>query len=114
MSAPLHPPPASPSKGNINQPLSAAEVTALILAACPGANVQVRDDTHLHLGHNHTVGHHGGHYRAHVIWAGFTGWSRLQRHRHLQQAFAAFWANQRIHALTLQLLTPFEPNPRRS
>ena len=89
-------------------PLTPAELQQLLAAALPGSTVSVRDDTHLHADHNRDVNHHGGHYKVKIIWAGFAALTRVARHRTVQQAVSAAWAAGRIHALTLQLLTPSE------
>jgi BolA family transcriptional regulator, general stress-responsive regulator len=87
-------------------PLPPEALHALLAAAFVGAEIAVRDDTHLHADHNEQVHHHGGHYKVKIIWAGFATMPRVARQRAVQQAVATAWAKGQIHALTLQLLTP--------
>jgi BolA protein len=91
-----------------NPPLTATLLRTMLLAAFPDALVTVRDDTHLHSGHNDDVGHHGGHYKVHIIWAGFANMTRAARHRAVHGLLREAWAQQRIHALSLKLQTPAE------
>ena len=87
---------------------SASHLHEVLTQALPGAAVSVRDDTHLHAGHNEAVGHHGGHYKVKLVWAGFTGLNRLARHRLVHQRLTQSWQAGHIHALSLQCLTPEE------
>jgi BolA protein len=88
--------------------LSAEDLRTQLAAACPGASITLRDDTHKHLAHNAMVGHDGGHFWVQIVWEGFAGWPRLRRHRHVWQAVAEAWAAGQIHALSLRLETPAE------
>jgi BolA protein len=87
-------------------PLSLAELNALLAQAFAGAQIDARDDTHLHAGHNAQMEHSGGHYKVRMVWAGFAHMSRIARQRAVQRALAAAWEAGQIHALTLHLLTP--------
>ena len=89
-------------------PITPAALQRLLVQAFPGAKVSVRDDTHLHEAHNAMMHHNGGHYRVKIVWAGFTGQSRVVRQRSVQKAVKAAWDAGHIHALTLALLTPEE------
>ncbi len=89
-------------------PLPPAALQQMLAAAFAGGTITVRDDTHLHEGHNREVNQYGGHYKIRLIWAGFAGMSRVNRQRLVQQALQQPWQAGRIHALTLQLLTPQE------
>jgi BolA protein len=91
---------------NTATPLPPEELRALLLAAFGGSVVEVRDDTHLHADHNKDVNHNGGHYKVRIVWAGFAGLTRIAAHRQVQKVVAQAWGAGRIHALTLQLLTP--------
>lgn len=81
---------------------------ALLAAALPGADIDPRDDTHKHLEHNEMVDHHGAHFFVKIIWDGFAGMARLQRHRHVHDLLARQWTNREIHSLSLRLMTPEE------
>jgi BolA protein len=98
---------------NTATPLPPGALHALLAAAFTGAQISVRDDTHLHEGHNQDVNHHGGHYKVKVIWAGFAGMPLVARQRAAQQAVREAWGRGQIHALTLQLLAPEEAANRR-
>lgn len=93
-----------------NPPLSATALREMLLGAFPHATITVRDDTHLHAGHNAAVGHGGGHFKVHIVWDGFAALTRPQRHRLVHAALAEPWRHGRIHALTLKL----EPAPSAS
>ena len=80
----------------------------LLASALPGAEIDLRDDTHKHLEHNEMVDHHGAHFFVKVIWAGFEGMARLERHRHVHDRLAKEWSEKQIHSLSLRLMTPQE------
>ncbi|UOP04817.1 BolA family protein [Conchiformibius kuhniae] len=67
---------------------------------------QLRDDSHLHIGHAGNRG--GGHYALTVVSAQFEGIGRVARQRMVQQRLAAWFANGRIHALSVSAQTPAE------
>jgi BolA protein len=94
-------------------PLSASQLHTLLAAAMPGASITVRNDTHLHADHNAMVNHGGGHYKIHVVWAGFASLLPVQRQQLVHRALAHAWRSGGIHALSLQCHTPTEtPIPR--
>ena len=68
--------------------------------------VQPQDDSHLHAGH--AGNHGGGHYRILVVSPAFAGIGRLQRQRMVKQPLADWFADNRIHALSIRALTPEE------
>jgi stress-induced morphogen len=76
--------------------ITAETVRARILAALPGAAVEVRDTTG-----------GGDHYAAVVVAAAFEGKSLVDRHR---AVYAALGEAMRadVHALALETLTPAE------
>jgi BolA protein len=90
------------------QVLGAEEIRQMVLRALPEAQVEVRDDTHKHLLHNEQVDHHGQHLLVRVVWAGFAGKPRLQRHRQIWALFEASWKAGKIHSLSFRLMTPEE------
>ncbi len=74
--------------------MEADKVAALIQAAMPEAQVQVRGDD-------------GRHFEATVVSAQFAGQRTLQRHRVVYAALGSLVGEQ-IHALSLRTLTPDE------
>ena len=80
-------------------PITADEIRTHILAALPGAEVNVSDTTGT-----------GDHYAARVVFAGFEGKGLVDRHRLVYGALGAAIEGERaaIHALALTTLTPAE------
>jgi stress-induced morphogen len=76
------------------------EIRARILAALPGAEVEVRD----------TRGG-GDHFAATVVWASFAGRTPVERHRTVYAALGEAMRTD-IHALALETLTPAERGSR--
>jgi BolA family transcriptional regulator, general stress-responsive regulator len=73
--------------------------------------LRVIDESHKHAGH---VGHEGGaghggetHYRIEMVSANFSGKSRIERHRSINEALADEFANG-VHALALDIRAPGE------
>ncbi len=81
---------------------------ALLASALPGALIEHRDDTHKHLEHNEMVDHHGAHFFVRIVWDGFAGMPRLERHRMVHDKLAVEWDTRQIHSLSLRLMTPDE------
>jgi BolA protein len=71
--------------------------------AFPEAEIQVEDESHLHLGHVGAAGG-GGHFRVQVIDAGFNGLRRIARHRLVYTAVSD-WMPERVHALNIIAIT---------
>lgn len=65
-----------------------------------------RDDSHLHAGHAGNQG--GGHYAILLVSEQFTGVSRVQRQRMVQDLLADLFADKKIHALSIAAKTPSE------
>ena len=87
-------------------PLTKEELTALLAAALPGADIAVRDDSARHAGHAGNGG--GGHYTVAATWTGFENLGRLARQRLVHAALDGPLKAGRIHALALSLHTPGE------
>ncbi len=88
---------------------AAAEVRELIqqrLSVLEPLRLQLIDDSARHAGHAGAKGG-GGHYRLLIVSAMFKGESRLARHRMLHDALGDL-LRTRIHALSIQALTPAE------
>ena len=66
---------------------------------------ELADDSHLHAGH---AGNRGGGHRILVVSPTFAGIGRLQRQRMVKQPLADWFADNRIHALSIRALTPEE------
>ena len=75
--------------------------------ALEAARVDVRDDSHLHVGHAGARAG-GGHYHVRVVSPTFAGERRLQRHRRVYAALGDAMRNDCIHALGIEALTPAE------
>lgn len=61
--------------------------------------LEVKDDSHLHIGHEGAK-QGGGHYTVRVVSASFIGKSLLERHRMVYQALAELMLED-IHALKI-------------
>jgi stress-induced morphogen len=72
-----------------------AEIEAMIVAALPGAEVEVVDETGA-----------GDHLRATVSAAQFEGLSRIDQHRLVKAAVKERFEDGQIHALSIQTLVP--------
>ncbi len=78
------------------EPMTAEEISQLIVQGIAGAEVKIRDLTG-----------GGDHYEALVISASFHGKGKVARHRMVYAALRGAMA-ERIHALKLSTLTPEE------
>ena len=76
------------------------------LAALQPTQIDIKDDSHLHVGH---VGARdgGGHYQLHIVSAQFAGKPTLTRHRMIYSALGDMM-KQDIHALNISAFTPEE------
>lgn len=83
-----------------------AELEARLVTALPGARIELTDESHLHAGHAGARGG-AGHYRARIVGSEFTGLTRVRRHRLVYDAVAD-WMPHRVHALSIEALTPEE------
>jgi len=70
------------------------------------AEIQVEDNSHLHVGHAGAAGG-AGHFRVRVIGARFKGLQRIARHRLVYDAVSD-WIPARVHALNIIAMTPEE------
>lgn len=64
------------------------------------------DDSHLHAGHAGNRG--GGHYRLLLVSSHFAHQNRVKRQRMVQEALRDLFSDGKIHALSIQALTPDE------
>lgn len=84
-------------------PVDAEQITAVLRASFGPTELAVLDDSHLHAGH--AGAREGGHYTVRLRTARFAGLSRLQRHRLVYDALAA-WMQRGIHALAIDARAP--------
>ena len=86
--------------------VTSEDIAAAIGAAFEAAELEVRDDSHLHAGH--AGAREGRHFHVRVVARAFSGLPRLARHRLVYDAVAALMP-QGIHALAIDARTPDEP-----
>jgi stress-induced morphogen len=75
-------------------PMAADEIKALIRAALPDAQVEIRD-----------LAGDGDHYAARVVSAQFTGMSRVRQHQLVYKALGGRMGGE-LHALQLETAAP--------
>ena len=69
-------------------------------AALQVQELEIIDDSHLHVGHAGARAG-GGHYRVRIVSPDFTGQRQLQRHRMVYNALGDAMRNDIIHALNI-------------
>ncbi len=74
--------------------MAAAEIEALIRAALPDAQVEIRD-----------LAGDGDHYAAHVVSAAFAGKTRIAQHKLVYEALGGRMGGE-LHALQLTTAAP--------
>ena len=77
-------------------------ITRSLTQAFSPASLEVVDESHLHKGH---AGHREGgetHFRVRIVSAAFSGRSRLEMHRLINQTLAAEMGPGGIHALAIE------------
>ena len=82
-------------------------ITEKLKATFSPDSLNVVDESHQHEGH---AGHRPGgetHFRVFIVAPAFTGKTRLERHRMINQALAAELAG-RVHALAIHAAAPGE------
>lgn len=75
-------------------PMAAADIEALIRAAIPDAEVQIRD-----------LAGDGDHYAARIVSAQFAGMSRVRQHQLVYKALGGRMGGE-LHALQLETAVP--------
>jgi BolA family transcriptional regulator, general stress-responsive regulator len=83
--------------------VTAKAVHAALEKALQPLALTVRDDSHLHAGHQGAK--EGRHFHVHVVSSCFEKQTRVQRHRLVYEALATLM-NQGIHALAIDAHTP--------
>jgi BolA family transcriptional regulator, general stress-responsive regulator len=82
-------------------------ITEKLTAAFRPESLKVVDESHQHEGH---AGHRPGgetHFRVYIVAPAFTGKTRLERHRMINETLAAELAG-RVHALAIHAAAPGE------
>ncbi len=85
---------------------STDQIGERLAAAFPGGEIVVRDDSHLHAGHEGARGG-AGHFHVRIVSERFAGLRTVARHRLVYDAVHD-WMPQRVHALAIEALTPAE------
>ena len=80
------------------------EIRARLAAAFPDARIEIRDDSHLHAGHEGARGG-AGHFAVTIVSDAFTGLRTVARHRLVYDPVRD-WMPHRIHALSIEARTP--------
>jgi stress-induced morphogen len=75
-------------------PMAASEIEAMIVAAIPGARVEIRD-----------LAGDGDHYAARVVSETFAGMSRVRQHQAVYAALKGKMGGE-LHALQLETALP--------
>jgi BolA family transcriptional regulator, general stress-responsive regulator len=86
--------------------VEAAMREKLVRALAP-TRLEIVNESHLHAGHRSSPGTGDSHFRVLVVSSGFTGKSRLARHRLVNEALAEE-LRTKVHALAIQALAPGE------
>jgi BolA family transcriptional regulator, general stress-responsive regulator len=84
-----------------------ATIRQKLLQTFQPSRLEVINDSHLHAGHRGSPGTGESHFRVLMVSAEFTGKSRLQRHRMVNEALAKELQGK-VHALALDLRAPGE------
>ena len=66
--------------------------------------INLEDQSSLHLGHKGIDDHGGGHYQLLIVSNKFAGLSRVQRHKLVYDVLNTYFKNK-IHALSIKTLT---------
>jgi BolA family transcriptional regulator, general stress-responsive regulator len=79
--------------------VTAERLRDVLRSTLPGAEVDVRDDSHLHAGH--AGAREGRHFAVRVVSPAFAGLARVARHRLVYDAARSLIA-EGIHALAIE------------
>jgi BolA protein len=74
------------------------------LAALQPTQINIIDESHLHVGHAGSASG-GGHYKLYIVSPQFAGLNTVSRHRVIYSALGELMKHE-IHALNIQALTP--------
>lgn len=81
---------------------------ANLSARFPGAVIRVRDESALHAGHSGARPEGETHFHVAIEWSGFSGLSRVARHRAVTEALAAEFEGG-LHALSIEAQSGPQP-----
>jgi len=81
-------------------------IEATLTEALSPLSLQVKDQSHLHAGHEGAK-QGGGHFHVKIVSKAFEGCRPLQRHRMIFSALASMMETE-IHALRIDAITPEE------
>lgn len=87
-----------------------AEIRTKLMVALEPTRLDVINESELHAGHRSSPGTGESHFRLVVVSPRFTGLSRVDRHRLINEALAEELAG-RLHALAIQAHAPGEAVP---
>ncbi len=91
------------------EPVTAAEMQAVLTAALQPEFIEVQDDTAAHHGHaGHSGADFGTHFSLHIRACSFTGLSHVQRHRLVYDALRDLMPRG-VHALAIKAELPATP-----
>jgi BolA protein len=90
----------------INEDQRVERIRALLQAALRPSELEVGDDSHLHVGHAGAASG-GGHYRVKIVSDRFEGQRLVMRHRLVYDAVQGMMHTD-IHALAITALAPSE------
>lgn len=83
------------------------EMEELLIAAFPGADFTLSNDSASHHGHAGDDGSGESHFSLTIEWAGFAGQNRVARQRGVNRALGDLPGN-RVHALAIKAAAPGE------
>ena len=84
-----------------------SKIEEILTAAFSPVRLLVKDQSHLHVGHEGAKGG-GGHFHVTIVSQAFDGRSPVQRHRMVFEALTSMMEAD-IHALRIDANTPDEP-----
>jgi BolA protein len=84
------------------------EIRRRLMVALEPTRLDVINESHLHAGHASSPGTGESHFRVEIVSPTFSGLSRVQRQRLVNDALADL-LRDRIHALAMVTLAPGDP-----
>ena len=85
-----------------------ADIRERLMVALEPLRLDVVNESHLHAGHRGSPGTGESHFRTLVVSARFTGLSRVDRHRLVNETLAGIIGGK-VHAFALKAYAPGEP-----
>lgn len=86
-------------------------ITSKLEAALSPVHLEVIDESHRHAGHAGAREEGESHFRVRIVADAFTGMSRINRHRTVNDLLVEEIAAG-VHALAIEARSPEEPDPR--